>query len=257
MKKYIGYVLLLGWIIGFSSCRMELDPYDEPTNRVAFVFETKADTVIRYTFAYFPEEVKTDTVWVEVTAMGYLCDWDRKVTVVPNCVEGVDNAETGIHFIPVSELSSWYVIPANATGVKLPVVVKRDPSLKEKEYTLELMLTENNDFSLGAPNNNLKRILISDILMKPNTWKYAADHYLKTYGTEKHRVMIEAAAPYGMTINDEWIESVINKGDYGYIVYWLNIFKTKLQEINARRAAEGKGVLTEGPEYGNTTVSFD
>lgn len=256
MKKYIGCILLSGLIIGCLSCKMELVPYNEKDNRISFVFEKGVDSVKRYTFAYFPEEVKTDTVLVDVTAVGNLSGQERKVTVIQRTVNVADNAESGVHFVPFSELESYYVIAANATGVQLPVVLKRDPSLKKKEYVLEIMLTENSDFLLASPNSIVKRIVISDILMKPNSWKGAANYYLKAYGTEKHKVMIEAATAYGILVDDEWIDAVFNKGDYGYVKYWIGIFTTKLQEINDRRAKEGKGLLTEGPEYGQITVSF-
>lgn len=256
MKKQIEYILLLGFIISFSSCKMELDPYNEQNDWISFVFEKGKDSVERYTFAYFPEEVKIDTLLIEVTAIGYLSDREREVTVVQRMVDKVENAESGIHFVPFGELAARYKIPAHATGVKLPVVLKRDPSLKEKQYTLEIMLTENSDFLLGTPNGIVKRIIISDILTKPNTWKGAADYYMGKYGTEKHKVMIAAAAPYGFAINDEWVDNVINKGESGYRNYWRGIFKTKLQEINDQLAAKGEGPLTEGPDYGRVIVSF-
>lgn len=256
MKKYIGCLLLLGFIIGFPSCKMELEPYNEQENWISFVFEKGVDSVMRYTFAYYPEEVKTDTIFIEVTAVGYLSEQERKFTVIQNIAEGVDNAEEGIHFVPFADLAGYYAIAANTTGVKVPVVVKRDPSLKEKEYVLEIKLTENSDFQLASPNSIVKRIVLSDILTKPNTWKGAAAYYLGTYGTEKHKVMIAATAHYGITVNDEWIDAVFNKGDYGYVNYWRGIFNTKLQEINDQRAQEGQGPLTEGPEYGQITVSF-
>lgn len=256
MKKYIQYILLLGSVIYFSSCKMELEPYNEQENRISFVFENGVDSVKRYTFAYYPEEVKTDTVFLDVAAVGNLSAQPRKVTIVQNIAVGVDNAEPDVHFEPFSGLMDKLVIEGNATGMKLPVVLKRDPSLKNKEYVLEIRLTENSDFALMSPNSIVKRILMSDILTKPNTWKGAAAYYLGNYGTEKHKVMIAAAAPYGITVNDEWIDAIFNKGDYGYVTYWEGIFKTKLQEINDQRTAAGEGPLTEGAEYGGVTVTF-
>ena len=93
----------------------------------------------------------------------------------------MDNAKPGIHYVPFSELSSSYIIDANETNVKLPIVFKRDASLREKERVLEIRLTEEgSDFKLGASDRIVKRLVISDILLKPTTWEGAADWLSET-----------------------------------------------------------------------------
>lgn len=247
--------------VGMWSCKMELEPYHEKDDRIAFVFnpDPRADSTTRFTFAYFPDDVTEATVYVDVTAMGYLYSHDRKVSVrqVP-AGEGAQNAEPGRHYVPFDDpsVANQYVIKGDTTGVKLPVVFKRDPSLQENEYTLEIALVENEHFKLGPERNIVKRITVADKLTKPNTWGFASDWYLNGYGTEKHKLMIAAAAPFGQIIDDEWIDTVIENGEYAYIMFWIGIFSAKLQEINDERAANGEGPLREGEEYGNVVVAF-
>ena len=258
MRNMFCILLLLGVSFYLASCKMDLDPYDQTVDRVAFYFAPGSESEEKYTFAYFPDSVRVDTVNVEVQLYGNLSLWPRKVNIVQQEVDGVDNAIPGIHYVPFSELSSLYIIDANGTSVKLPIVFKRDASLREKERVLEIRLTEEgSDFKLGASDLIVKRLVISDILLKPTTWGGAADWYLNGYGQVKHRLMIDAAAPYGVLINDDWVESVINSGDVGSINYWISIFKTELQRVNDERASAGQGPLKEGIEYGEQIVSFD
>lgn len=258
MRNMFCILLLLGLSFCLASCEMDLEPYNETVDRVAFDYNPESESGEKYTFAYYPDDVSEDTVYVEVQLYGNLSPQPRKVSIVQQEVDGVDNAMSGIHYVPFSELSSSYIIGANETNVKLPIVFKRDGSLKEKEHVLEIRLTEEgSDFKLGAPNRIVKRLVISDILLKPTTWGGAADWYLNGYGLEKHRLMINAAAPYGVLINDDWVESVINGGDMGYINYWISIFEEELQKVNDERADAGLGPLKEGIEYGEEIVSFD
>lgn len=258
MRNMFCFLSLLGLSVCLVSCEMDLEPYNETVDRVAFDFDQDAENEEKYTFAYYPDNVSEDTVYLEVQLYGNLSPNPRKVSIVQQEVEGVENAKSGVHYVPFSELSSLYVIGANETNVKLPIVFKRDVSLREKERVLEVRLTEEgSDFKLGAPNRIVKRLVISDILLKPSTWGGAADWYLNGYGLEKHRLMINAAAPFGVLINDDWVESVLNGGDMGYINYWISVFKAELQRVNDERASAGLGPLKEGIEYGEDIVSFD
>lgn len=258
MRNMFNILLILGLSFYLASCRMDLEPYNQTVDWVAFNFSSGSESEEKYTFAYYPDNVLLDTVYVEVQLYGNLSSSPRRVNIVQQEVDGIDNAKPEIHYVPFSELSSSYVIGANETNVKLPIVLKRDASLKEKEHVLEIRLTEEeSDFKLGASDLIVKRFVVSDILLKPSTWESAADWYLNGYGLEKHRLMINAAAPYGVLINDDWVESVINGGDMGYINYWISIFKEELQRVNDERANAGQGPLKEGIEYGEQIVSFD
>lgn len=260
MKKKIAYIIVSAALVAMWSCKMELDPYDQTQNRVTFVFPEDVDSTTRFTFAYYSEDVTQMTVPVDITAIGYLSSLDRKVSI--RQVTTTDELEPAVartHYVPFDDpsVAESYVIKGDTTGARIPIILKRDPSLASREYILEISLVANEYFELGPPNEAVKRIMISDILTKPNTWKGASNWYLGNYGTEKHKVMIEAAAPYGEIINDEWIGSVMEGGgEFAYIVYWIGIFQAKLQQINDERAANGEGPLREGPEYGNVIVSF-
>lgn len=259
MEKKIAYIVVLATLVAMWSCKMELDPYHETQNRVTFVFPKNVDSTTRFTFAYYSEDVTEATVELDITAIGYLSSLDRKVSIRQvTTTDTHEPAVAGTHYVPFDDpsVADQYVIKGDTTGARIPIVLKRDPSLATAEYILEISLVANEYFELGPPNEAVKRITISDILTKPNTWQGATNYYLGNYGTEKHKVMIEAAAPYGEIINDDWIASVMEGGDYAYVVYWRGIFEAKLQQINDERAANGEEPLREGPEYGNVIVSF-
>lgn len=251
MKKKIGNIGLLAMLFSLFACEMELNPYAEETNHVSFVYEKASDTLVRYTFAYQQSSVLVDTVWLRATVVGQLSPQARKIKIEQLFLDGIDNAEVGVHFEPFQE---HYVIEANATGVDVPIILKRDVSLLEKEYVLGIQLKSTNDFELVSSQNTLKQVVFSDILLKPKTWGGAADNYFLEYGYEKHKLMIDVAAEYGVVVDDAWIEEVVK--DYGYVMFWQSVFDAALLRENELRKSQGLETLKEGPEYGNIEVQF-
>ena len=230
MKNFVLYTIVCLMSGFLSSCKMELTPYNDPVNRVAI---TDVSTV-NYSFAYYPSDVQESVVEMRVTAIGFLSDQSRTVSVRQSN-NGPDAAIAGVHY----QLASTFDIPANETSVTIPVTLLRDESLQSDTYTLELTLVANNDFQLGYPDKLSKTIVIADILLAPPQWGAAANYYLGPWGKEKHKLMIEAGADFGEMIDPLWIGRVINGSDSGLITTWRNIFKAKLVAVNAALGEAG------------------
>ena len=81
MRNMFCILLLLGVSFYLASCKMDLDPYDQTVDRVAFYFAPGSESEEKYTFAYFPNSVRVDTVNVEVQLYGNLSLWPRKVNI--------------------------------------------------------------------------------------------------------------------------------------------------------------------------------
>lgn len=235
-------------IAALPSCKMELEPYSDPTNRAAFVYEyNNVDTLIKYSFAYYPADTREGLVTLEVTAIGFLSDKPRTVSI-RQTNSGADAAKPGVHY----RMANEFVIPANATGVEVPVTLLRNASLQDAEYTLDLSIVANDDFQLGNPKKIFKRIVVTDILIQPAEWQTLARAYLGRWGKEKQKLMIEAGAAYDTAIDIDWLNNVVNANDYGLIVIWQGIFNARLLEVNA-------ALGTAGPlkEADGTIVSFE
>ncbi len=268
MKTNIKYIVILLSIVSiFYSCSMNLEPLSDTHNRIAVVFDEDLDSVYSYTFAYYTDDFKYDTVYVELTVVGTIGETDRKVSLVQRQLEGNDpdgtpynNAVAGKHYVAFddSSIADKYVIKAGATGALIPIVLLRDATLKDKDYTLQFDLVANEEFQLFSPINSTKRIVIADQLLKPSLWDGMLDYYFTGYGKEKHKLMNEVVYNRsGEFVNDDWLRVV--KQQQAYISMWKGAFAIELAAINEARKAANGGVddpLKEGPEYGSVEVRF-
>lgn len=153
-------------------------------------------------------------------------------------------------------MEGLYVIPAGKNEARVPVILKRDPSLKDKEVTLRIKIGSNENFEPGYPTLQEKVITITDLLTQPQYWNFYATYYFAgKYGKVKHQFMIDATADRGIKVNDDFFYSLVgdpSKVDMGLTDYWYYFFTRKLAEENARRAEDGLGPLREAPKPGET-----
>lgn len=255
MRKYIQWLLP---IFSLFACEDKMDVYNAPDNRLNFVYEayTMADTVIPRTFVYDLETKVLDTVWLEVTTMGFIEDYDRPFHLEQVKKGEGPQAEAGKHYIAFDDplVANHYKIPARQHEARIPIVLKRDPSLKESEVTLCIRIGENENFIPGYAEYQEKVIVSADILTQPYYWNFYASYYFAgKYGIEKHKFMIRATADMGLKMNDDFFYSLVgnpNSVDMGVTDYWFYFFSRKLAEENAERAARGEGPLREAPEPG-------
>jgi hypothetical protein len=253
MKTHLIYIALPLLLL---ACQEEEVPlYNEEASRLSFWYQNNyADSIVRYTFVYEPQETREDTVWIEVITSGFVTNYPRPVTLRQLESES-PRAVPGVHYVPFDDprVASLLVIPAGAARASLPLIVTRDASLGEAEHTLLIGIVENDYFKPGFSNVREKLVTVSDILVKPAEWDNIIEIVFTPYGTETHRFMIEVAPP-DVIINGSffngWYDPYLIGPDIGLIRYWCDYFETKLQEENARRAAQGLDVLREAPEGG-------
>lgn len=259
MKKTFLYIISILAVAATFGCEESLDLYDNPDNRLNFYFKSNADTVVNFTFVYEPATKLVDTLWVTVNTMGFLSDKDREVSIEQVQTSGT-NAIAGKHYVPFDDASikGKFIIPAGKNTADLPIVVKRDASLKNEPVNLLLRIADNENFKMGYSKYSVKKITISDQLTKPSSWGGAMDYYLGEYGPVKHQFMIDVL---GRKVDNEYLyelgfasaSAYSDTFDIDYIFYMKDWFNNKLVERNAERAAQDLDPLAEAD---GTLVSF-
>lgn len=202
------------------------------------------------------EEQMCDTVWLKVNTLGKLSSDSRPIALVQveDTNRNVINAVAGKHYVAFDDpsLAELYRMPGNSAVAEVPVVVLRDPSLKEGDVTLKMTFGDNNWFKPGYPSFTTYTLTISDYLAEPKMWQELnVDYYLGTYGSKKHELMIQWT---GKTWDDEYFRTLAtydtNYGywrfnDAAYIDYLDAWFARKLEEENALRLENDKDIYRE------------
>ena len=96
------------------------------------------------------KELQTDTIWLEVTTMGFLSDKDRQIELVQLQTDG-RNAIPGQHYeaFDTPSLLEKSVVRAGTNSAFIPIVVKRDASLTQGDVALKLTFKDNGIFKPG------------------------------------------------------------------------------------------------------------
>ncbi len=242
MKKSIYTLLLLAGLTGMTSCEKDLPVYSEETCWLNFKELASYETdETNYSFVYSGSSVTEDTVWMTVTTLGFVKDYDRALAI-EQVTGSESDAVAGTHYLAFDDesLKKFYYMPAGAVSTDIPIVLLRDASLKTKAVNLEISIKENENFKVGYEKNRCRTIIISDKLSKPSKWSSYFDYYLSIYTTGVHQFMIDVS---GERWDDDYIESL--GSDDGYLLYLGAYFKNKLEEVNAERVAAGLDVLRE------------
>jgi len=263
-RFFIYTMILMGAL--FAACEEELKPYNEDTCWVYFDLIGSADTLQSRTFIYVGEDAETDTVWIPLKTIGKVMDYDRPVSLSQVQTDELD-AVAGTHYVKFDDpgLSNLYVIPAGKSTVELPVVLKRDASLKTDKVLVQFELEANEHFAPGFVGPQYVQIWVTDQLDRPSFWPTASDATLNTkiapYDPALHQFLINAT---GNKWDDEYIASLgLTKGflnlsygeawawwddqgatyDSAYMNYLVSILQQALAEENAARAARGEEPL--------------
>lgn len=265
MSSFSCLLLLATCLLSLSSCEKDLEVYNTETCRLNFYYDLNSragfnESLARttYSFIYGSSDRERDTLWFDVQTMGFTSDHERPVTLQQLPSDGVQ-AVPGKHYVAFDDpsVSHLYVIPANRATTKLPVIILRDPSLKNEAVTLKFGFKENEYFQLGFEEFSTRLIEMTDMLSEPSAWNAAypipgleryfpqyalhCSDYFGEYGVVKHQFLIEQT---GKKWDDEYIESLI-KGDSNYLKYLVRKMSKRLDEVNAERVAKGLDVLKE------------
>lgn len=238
-----------------SGCEQELPVYDNPVSYLKFVYDNKGDTLTNFSFAYGPDSVTVDTFHVKLQLQGNLSSSPRVVTLKQfPAGEGLDDAVPGVHYVAFNDaqLANYYILAGDTTTVTVPVILKRDKSLKEKNYHLKFTIASTDVFSVGSKENSFRHIVIADRLIKPNHWGDYVQYFFGDYGAAKHKFLIDVT---GKKWDDDYVDNEFHNyltNDQSYL-FWLNQkVQTALTEYNATHSEplkEADGQLVLIPQF--------
>jgi len=237
MKK-LRYIPVLLFLMA-TSCVDEYSKY-EGENYIQFgpelsrIYSTSynyTDTTKLYSFYYFPASRVQDTVYFDVYAIGEVTLADRPFTLEQEMVANVENAVSGTHFKAFNDasVSGKYVIKAGTSNTRVPIVLLRNSTLKQKEVVLKFKVVENQNFKPGEKALTWRKIIYSDKLSQPAAWNASAiQYYWGKYSTVKHAFMIEKTG-------EKWDQDFMVglPSNYALLTYWRTKLKTILAEYNA------------------------
>lgn len=251
-------ITLIGLALSLlMGCEKDLPMYNQIVGSLNFNVK---DQIVNYSFVFASEDrQEIDTIWCEITTMGFLSNQDRPflLTQEESNKDGAISAQAGIHYVPFDDISlaDYYKIPANETSTLFPIVVKNEASLTETEVSLHIKIIPNEFFNLGIKEQDSLLIIISNMLLKPTAWNKLATTFFGAYGPEKHRFMIQASGERwddNYLLNSLYLEDS-RKVDQTYLQDLKVFFRKKLAELNLEREQEELGKLQEAD---GTVVSF-
>ena len=267
VMKLFNILYAAGLLLLAAACEKDLPTFSDDEGFLIFNYgagkktgdATVSESDRRGSYSFLlnaAEEQTRDTVWLKVNTLGKLSPDCRPIALVQieDTNRNVINAVAGKHYVAFddSSLAELYRMPGDSSVTEVPVVVLRDPSLKESDVTLKITFGDNGWFKPGYPSFTTYTLTISDYLAEPKMWQeLGVDYYLGTYGSKKHELMIQWTGKtwddaYFKTLaayDDDWGMWVFNDGAYiDYLDAW---FAKKLDEENARRLEEGKDVYRE------------
>jgi hypothetical protein len=246
----------------FASCEKDLMTY-EGINRLGFSDNTYSLTK---TFAFDNSSVVKDTVYLNVRTMGHVSKTDRtfKIEQIKDgkYVKGkkIKTAKAGLHFVDFSNTN--FVIKANKTKAKIPIVLLRDISMRTNSFGLKVRIVKNNFFELPSTRSLERLIIISDMLEKPKNWygNTRKDDWrgFGVYGKVKHRFMIDVS---GLKFDELFFRSLIlNPKDNYYdevkVRFYRNKFIKALKEYNEKHPANSLREEKKEGQLEGDLVSF-
>lgn len=267
MKQIVNSIIISCVLfLSMTSCEKDLPLYDTPDCWLNFVYyNTYTGSILKreevtdemrktsYSFVYVDEDVEVDTLWFKVGTMGFVADENRPFEL-EQVLTGKNDAKPDEHYVAFTneELRvKYYFIPAGEVETRIPVVVKRAPSLSGGDVNLQFTFKDNDYFKPGYLGLTVRTLSISVQLAKPFAWEeYGCDYIFGVYGPEKHRLMINWT---GKKWDEEYIKGLM-KGDSAYVDYLEDWFVRKLEEENAKLVEAGKKPYEEAD---GTPVSFE
>lgn len=155
---------LVAVVVFMIACKKEgLQPFELPpavTFYKAGIDQGRDSLTV--SFAVAKEEVILDTVELPIRIVGLAANHDRSVNVKVDS-EKTTAIEDSYELLPG-------IISAGKNQGILRVILKRIPSLKEKEARLWIALDHSSDFQVGPKELSDYLIKFNDFLTKPASW---------------------------------------------------------------------------------------
>lgn len=250
-KKLLTIIFFSALMLGGTSCEKDLETYNTDTCWLNFDLNIRTEEdkvkVNTFTFAFSPKEMIIDTAWINVKTMGNVTDYDRPIKLEQMKTNEKD-AEPGVHYVAFDDeelMKKFYYIPAGKVEQKVPIVIKRDASLKEQAVNLYITFARTEYFIPGYEDYAVLRYLVTDALQKPTAWNGTMDVYFGQYSVTRHQFMIDITG-------ENWDDKFINEDlqlygnqDFNYIMYLGGKLYKALVSENAEREKQGLGPLTD------------
>ncbi len=184
MKKYI-YILSIFTAL-FYSCS-ENDRMEFPSEQSAIYFQlfensrAKDLDSLSYSFAFNNKVV--DTVLLQAKIMGNTMPYDRFFKI-----ELVDKLTTAVEEKHYKVLESRYVVPADSIYGQVPVVIyNTDPLMNSSVFRMTFRMLESDDYRLGYKERLIAKLLFTNQLVEPSTWR-VLKYFFGKYNRTKHKV---------------------------------------------------------------------
>lgn len=259
MKTIPIYIAFLGsFALLWSGCKKVAPGVYSGKTYAEFYNNTTSYELIQSTsdFYYKDPSILTDTVYLRIKTLGTIPTKTSYVRfrAYNNPLVGAKypDAIAGKHYVPFTDtgLQALWKVEAGKYEAYLPIVLLRDPSLKNQAYQLTFSITDSEDILAGNPKHIDATIVISDLLSQPSNWSNTF-FFLGTYGKVKHQFMIDQS---GKKWDAAFINTILN--DYDLQAYYVYKFSEALKTLNAERMAAGLTELREDPNSAATAVTF-
>jgi len=190
-----------------------------------------ADTLKPFTFYYEDANVKEDTVFFDIYAIGGITKTDRSFTLQQEQVPNLSNAVAGKHYVAFNDprATKNFVIKANTVHTRVPIIMLRDASLKSSTVVLKFKVIPDQNFLSGEASNLWRKITLTDRLSQPASWDNIATlYYYGKYSVVKHEFLITHT---GQKWDEAFLQTLYS--DYSLQQYWTGAAKIALIDYNA------------------------
>lgn len=201
LHRFTLALFITGWACG---CQKEerLIYKDVPRiyiykNTLAYAYDS-----LNYSFAVKNSARVRDTVWATVRIMGDAISKDRVIEFRP--VDSLTTAVEGRDY----ELMK-YIMPSDSFTTRLGIIIRKTPEMDVKTLKLVMKLMPSRDFQTGIYDQLFYRVVISNILVKPNDWDSWLKNYFGSYSERKYRFIIDVLGIAEFT-------DAMSYSEYGY-----------------------------------------
>jgi len=257
-KNIIRFTFLLATMLFFAGCKKDRPGVYSGQEYLEF-YSTNAgskEIVTAYASFYYLDASKiTDTVLLHVVTVGAVPKKTSyiQLTAIKDTTgtSAYPDAVAGVHYVSFDDvnLKKLMKVDAGKYEAYIPVVLKRDASLKSTVYQLRFKIGTSDDFKPGNSFHTEGIIYISDRLSQPSNW--TTTFFLGAYGTVKHQFIIEQS---GQPWDSAFIATLTS--DTNTQSFYLYKFTQALKTVNAARMAAGLTELRENPLDPSTAVTF-
>ncbi|WP_025146535.1 DUF4843 domain-containing protein [Pedobacter jeongneungensis] len=259
IKKIINTIAVSLTVLTLAGCKKELPAAYTGQQYLEFysLYDIKEVTTAYSSFYYLNSSRSTDTVFLRVRTVGTVPSKTSFIKLSaftdPNTTSAYPDAVAGVQYVSFDDenIKKLMKVDAGKYEAYIPVVLKRDPSLKDKVYQLRFKITTSDDFKPGNSDHTEGIIYISDRLFQPSNW--TPSFFLGSYGSVKHQFMIEQS---GKPWDAAFITTLTNPVDLNAQAFYLFKFTQALKDLNATRKAAGLTELRENPLLPSTAVTF-